>query len=88
MFLFGARDVWFVVALPVFLAGSFGWDHWQVGGLLALWIISYGTVLSGWIFQAFGLIACLWVSAAFLAMASLISLLLPVRTAQVESSVN
>ncbi len=179
MFLFGARDVWFVVALPVFLASSFGWDHWQVGGLLALWIIGYGivqafaplftstenrvpdgktaflwvsalslipalialamtndidpatsllaglfifgavfavnsslhsylivsyanydgvsmdvgfyymanamgrligTVLSGWVFQAFGLIACLWVSAAFLAMASLISLLLPVRT--------
>ncbi len=187
MFLFGARDVWFVVALPVFLASSFGWDHWQVGGLLALWIIGYGivqafaplftstenrvpdgktaflwvsalslipalialamtndidpatsllaglfifgavfavnsslhsylivsyanfdgvsmdvgfyymanamgrligTVLSGWVFQAFGLIACLWVSAAFLAMASLISLLLPVRTDQVESSVN
>ena len=82
MFLFGARDVWFVVALPVFLASSFGWDHWQVGGLLALWIIGYGIV------QAFGLIACLWVSAAFLAMASLISLLLPVRTAQVESGVN
>ncbi len=187
MFLFGARDVWFVVALPVFLASSFGWDHWQVGGLLALWIIGYGivqafaplftstenrvpdgktaflwvsalslipamialaitndidpatsllaglfifgavfavnssmhsylivsyansdgvsmdvgfyymanamgrligTVLSGWVFQAFGLIACLWVSAAFLATASLISLLLPVRTDQVESSVN
>ena len=185
MFLFGARDVWFVVALPVFLASSFGWDHWQVGGLLALWIIGYGivqafaplftstenrvpdgktaflwvsalslipalialamtndidpatsllaglfifgavfavnsslhsylivsyansdgvsmdvgfyymanamgrligTVLSGWVFQAFGLIACLWVSAAFLAMASLISLLLPERTDQVESS--
>lgn len=47
-----------------------------------------GTVLSGWVFQAFGLIACLWVSAAFLAMASLISLLLPIRTAQDESSVN
>ncbi len=185
MFLFGARDVWFVVALPVFLASSFGWDHWQVGGFLALWIIGYGivqafaplftstknrvpdgktaflwvsalslipalialamtndidpatsllaglfifgavfavnsslhsylivsyansdgvsmdvgfyymanamgrligTVLSGWVFQVFGLIACLWVSAAFLAMASLISLLLPVRTDQVESS--
>jgi predicted MFS family arabinose efflux permease len=44
LFLFGARDVWFVVALPVYLASRFGWDHWQVGGFLALWIIGYGMV--------------------------------------------
>ena len=44
LFLFGARDVWFVVALPVYLASVFGWDHWQVGGFLALWIIGYGVV--------------------------------------------
>ncbi len=44
MFLFGARDVWFVVALPVYLASEFGWDHWTVGGFLALWIIGYGIV--------------------------------------------
>ncbi|WP_407333461.1 organoarsenical effux MFS transporter ArsJ [Enterovibrio sp. 27052020O] len=44
MFLFGARDVWFVVALPVFLASQFGWDHWTVGGFLALWVIGYGVV--------------------------------------------
>ena len=44
LFLFGARDVWFVVALPVFLASSFGWDHWYVGGFLALWVIAYGIV--------------------------------------------
>ncbi|MFW3613371.1 organoarsenical effux MFS transporter ArsJ [Billgrantia antri] len=44
MFLFGARDVWFVVALPVFLATHFGWDHWRVGGFLALWVIGYGAV--------------------------------------------
>jgi predicted MFS family arabinose efflux permease len=42
--LFGARDVWFVVALPVFLATHFGWDHSQVGGFLALWVIGYGAV--------------------------------------------
>ncbi|MBB3167446.1 organoarsenical effux MFS transporter ArsJ [Simiduia aestuariiviva] len=46
LFLFGARDVWFVVALPVFLASEFGWDHWRVGGFLALWIIGYGIVQS------------------------------------------
>lgn len=46
LFLFGARDVWFVVALPVFLATQFNWDHWHVGGFLALWIIGYGAVQS------------------------------------------
>ena len=44
LFLFGARDVWFVVALPVYLSTAFGWLHWQVGGFLALWIIAYGMV--------------------------------------------
>ncbi|QJQ96600.1 MULTISPECIES: organoarsenical effux MFS transporter ArsJ [Halomonadaceae] len=44
MFLFGARDVWFVVALPVFLASDFGWDHWRVGAFLAAWVIAYGGV--------------------------------------------
>lgn len=44
LFLFGARDVWFVVALPVFLAAQLGWDHWQVGSFLALWVIGYGGV--------------------------------------------
>ncbi|MBS99638.1 MAG: MFS transporter [Oceanospirillaceae bacterium] len=42
--LFGARDVWFVVALPVFLSQTLGWSHWQTGGFLALWIIGYGMV--------------------------------------------
>lgn len=42
--LFGARDVWFVVALPVFLATQMGWDHWRVGSFLALWVIGYGMV--------------------------------------------
>jgi predicted MFS family arabinose efflux permease len=46
LFLFGARDVWFVVALPVFLAVSFNWDHWGVGGFMASWIIGYGLVQS------------------------------------------
>ncbi|ETI61972.1 organoarsenical effux MFS transporter ArsJ [Marinomonas profundimaris] len=177
LFLFGARDVWFVVALPVYLSSQFGWDHWTVGGFLALWVIGYGivqslaphitgkrnhqipsasvvtlwalgltalpaaiaiglqlsfypliillgglilfgavfainsslhsylivqfaskegvsmdvgfyymanamgrligTLLSGWVYQEFGLIACLWVSCGFLALASIISLWLP-----------
>ncbi len=46
LFLFGARDVWFVVALPVFLSQAFNWDHYYVGGFLALWVIGYGAVQS------------------------------------------
>ncbi|MFO7705749.1 MAG: organoarsenical effux MFS transporter ArsJ [Halopseudomonas sp.] len=177
MFLFGARDVWFVIALPVYLSSVFGWDFWLVGGFMACWIIGYGivqsvapaitgkgtgqvpggraavgwaaalavlpaaialglhaglnaqwvllgglmlfgvlfavnsslhsylivsyaqadgvsldvgfyymsnalgrligTLLSGWVYQAYGLEACLWVSSAFVAAAALISLGLP-----------
>lgn len=182
MFLFGSRDVWFVVALPVYLASHFGWDHWSVGGFLALWVIGYGfiqsiapkitgtkngqspdgqhalawalvlgiipviialsltydwyvstillvglmifgalfavnsslhsylivsyagednvsldvgfyymanamgrligTILSGWLYQEYGLAACLWVSAAFIGITSVISLGLPKQTSE------
>lgn len=177
LFLFGARDVWFVVALPVYLSTVFGWDFWQVGGFLATWVIGYGivqsfapaltgkargqvpdgrsafgwalplavmpaaialglnanlsahlmvlgglmmfgalfavnsslhsylivsyakedgvsldvgfyymsnamgrligTILSGWVFQIFGLVACLWISSLFVFLAALLSLGLP-----------
>ena len=43
-FLFGARDVWFVVALPVFLEAALGWKFWEVGGFMGLWVIGYGIV--------------------------------------------
>lgn len=43
IFLFGARDVWFVVGLPVFLYAN-GWSFLQVGGFLAAWTIAYGIV--------------------------------------------
>ena len=46
LFLFAARDVWFVVALPVYLSSALGWDHWAVGAFLASWIIGYGMVQS------------------------------------------
>ncbi|MFV0597398.1 organoarsenical effux MFS transporter ArsJ [Shewanella sp.] len=181
LFLFAARDVWFVVALPVYMASQLGWDHWAVGGFLALWVIGYGivqtlapkitgasradashripdgytalvwsslltlvpaliaislylnlapqlslllglllfgglfainsslhsylivsyaseeavsldvgfyymanamgrlvgTVLSGWVYQSYGLVACLWISTAFIATTALISIKLP-----------
>jgi predicted MFS family arabinose efflux permease len=177
LFLFGARDVWFVVALPVFLSQTLGWSPHDVGSFFAAWVIAYGvvqslapyltgkksgqvpdgksafiwalplalvpagiaiamsygqhlqaiiigglllfgvlfainsslhsylivsyakddgasldvgfyymsnamgrllgTVLSGWVFQLAGLAACLWISAAFIAIASLVSTALP-----------
>ncbi len=46
LFLFAARDVWFVIALPVYLSSVFGWDFWLVGGFLAAWVIGYGAVQS------------------------------------------
>lgn len=45
-FLFGSRDIWFVVALPVFLADQSGWNHEGVGAFLAAWVIGYGIVQS------------------------------------------
>ena len=44
LFLFGSRDIWFVVGLPVFLSANLGWQHTEVGGFLALWVIAYGAV--------------------------------------------
>ncbi|ABV89046.1 organoarsenical effux MFS transporter ArsJ [Shewanella pealeana] len=46
LFLFAARDVWFVIALPVFLASQLGWEHSSVGAFLAIWVIAYGMVQS------------------------------------------
>jgi hypothetical protein len=43
VFLFGARDVWFVVGLPLFLYAS-GWRFAEVGGFLAVWTITYGAL--------------------------------------------
>lgn len=186
MFLFGARDVWFVVALPIFLAVTFNWDHWWVGGFMASWVIGYGivqsvapyftgkkqgkvptgrsafiwasyltlipavialalhfnfhiqasiiigllifgavfainsslhsylivsyagsdgvsldvgfyymanamgrligTVLSGWVYQNYGLEACLWISSIFVAMATLLSLKLPKNQSKAKAN--
>jgi predicted MFS family arabinose efflux permease len=43
-FLFGSRDVWFVVALPVFLHAQLQWPSIYIGALLATWVIGYGIV--------------------------------------------
>ncbi|UXI70547.1 organoarsenical effux MFS transporter ArsJ [Tahibacter amnicola] len=44
LFLFGARDVWFVVALPVYLATTLHWNTAGIGAFLAGWVIVYGVV--------------------------------------------
>jgi len=46
LFLFGARDLWFVIALPLFLAQQLAWSQQAIGTFLALWIIGYGLVQS------------------------------------------
>ena len=54
MFLFGARDVWFVVGIPIYFQAvlSDGTAEGRreafflVGGFMALWIIAYGAVQS------------------------------------------
>jgi len=43
VFMFGARDVWFVVGLPVYLY-SRGWHFMEVAGFLAAWTIAYGGI--------------------------------------------
>ncbi|OUR80844.1 MFS transporter [Colwellia psychrerythraea] len=44
LFLFAGRDVWFVIALPVYLASQLQWQHQAVGTFLACWIIIYGII--------------------------------------------
>jgi predicted MFS family arabinose efflux permease len=43
IFMFGSRDVWFVVGLPVFLYAQ-GWRYMEVAGFLASWTIGYGLI--------------------------------------------
>lgn len=42
--LFAGRDVWFVIALPVYLASQLHWQHQVVGTFLACWVIFYGII--------------------------------------------
>lgn len=43
-FLFASRDIWFVVALPIFLKSTLGWSFNAVGAFMAAWVIGYGLV--------------------------------------------
>jgi len=44
LFLFAARDVWFVVALPVYFVSELDWQSSTVGTFMAVWVILYGLV--------------------------------------------
>jgi MFS family permease len=43
-FLFGSRDIWFVLAVPLFFREQLGWSFYGVGAFLAAWVIGYGFV--------------------------------------------
>jgi len=43
-FLFGSRDIWFVVGLPLYLSTQLNWSYTNVGAFLAAWVIGYGFV--------------------------------------------
>ena len=47
VFLFGARDIWFVVGVPIFLYEVAGWTFLEVSTFLALWVVGYGAVQAG-----------------------------------------
>lgn len=42
LFLFGSRDVWFAVGLPLFLVSALQWSYYGVGAFMAAWVIGYG----------------------------------------------
>ncbi len=42
--LFAARDVWFVIALPVYLSSQLNWSFHFIGAFMASWIVLYGLV--------------------------------------------
>ena len=78
-FLFGSRDIWFVVGLPLFLAGTMNWNHKEVGTYMAIWIIVYGFIqaLAPKILNQFGKkpepkLSRFWISALFLITLSII----------------
>ena len=43
-FLFGSRDIWFVVGLPIYLSAQLNWSYTNIGAFLAAWVIGYGFV--------------------------------------------
>ncbi|KAJ3009531.1 hypothetical protein HKX48_007883 [Thoreauomyces humboldtii] len=46
VFLFGSRDMWFEVVLPIYLRAMFNWSFIASGSYMAAWIMLYGAVQS------------------------------------------
>ncbi|MCM8535514.1 MAG: organoarsenical effux MFS transporter ArsJ [Lentisphaeraceae bacterium] len=46
VFLFGARDIWFVVGIPIFMSEGLGWSFSKIGSFMAVWVIIYGFIQS------------------------------------------
>ncbi|CAG8458060.1 6816_t:CDS:2 [Diversispora eburnea] len=46
MFLFGSRDLWFEVPIPLYLRSAIGWSYIGTGAFLAGWVIFYGAIQS------------------------------------------
>ena len=44
LFLFAARDAWFAIAVPLYLATSLQWPSAWIGTFLSVWVIGYGLV--------------------------------------------
>jgi len=44
MCLFAGRDVWFVIALPVYFSSQLTWSHQSIGTFFAVWVVLYGLV--------------------------------------------
>ena len=42
--LFASRDIWFVVAVPIFLYEKMAWNFSEIGGFMASWVILYGFI--------------------------------------------
>jgi predicted MFS family arabinose efflux permease len=44
LFLFGSRDIWLAIGMPLFFAAAPGWGFWQSGAVMAGYTIMYGLI--------------------------------------------
>ncbi len=44
LFLFGSRDIWLAIGMPLFFAAAPGWGFWQSGAVMAGYTIMYGVI--------------------------------------------
>lgn len=53
LFLFGSRDTWFAVGLPLYLVSVMGWSTAEAGAFMAAWVIGYGFLQAStpWVFK-------------------------------------